>query len=220
MTDLSHDAPPEELRALRPDEAPPALPAGLRDAVAGRIAADRGPLAWLRSRPTPQRRALALGLVALSVGSGFLSLKGSPTLAVVLGAAAAGGAWLGLRPLHRPPAPAPLRWAATLGALALVVALAFGDPSAAPAPVAARLRCFVPGLSLALGVYALWRALSRHPAGFAAFAGAAAAGLASNGFLAARCGAGDWAHLLLGHASVVGVLLALAFLLERAMPPR
>ncbi|MEM1417580.1 MAG: hypothetical protein AAGH15_21970 [Myxococcota bacterium] len=214
------DGPPEDLAGFRPRDSMPSLPPGLREAAMERIAAKRGPLTWLRERPTGQRRALALALVGACVASGLLSIKGSGALAILFGAVAAGGAWLSLQPLHQPEVPRATRWLATAGAVALVVALAFLDPLAEPAPVAARLKCFVPGATIALGVYVVWRALSRRPAGFASFAGATAAGLTANGFLAARCGAGDWQHMLLGHASVLGVLLVLAFLLEKALPAR
>ena len=187
------------------------------DAILGglesQIAVDRGALAWLRSRPTPWRIAVAaIPLLAIGVMTTGHPLAYPPLLHVGISLAliAAAGLTLppSLRPAHRPP---PGRWRVALLAgatVAVPVAVAL-VPSSAAAPSHAASHggawaCFVWGCAIALGVATSWWAVDRTPGSSArrALLAAGAAGVVGNLFLHGRCGAVDAGHLLLGHASV------------------
>ncbi|HJL24495.1 MAG TPA: hypothetical protein RMH80_19805, partial [Polyangiaceae bacterium LLY-WYZ-15_(1-7)] len=162
---------------------------------------------WLRSRPTPVRRlVLALPIAGLAL---FGSLgAGSRAGALGLGLVGALLAAVSLRPIQLPAWPRAVRLALPFLALAFVAGFsAFGG--AGPTELGAHLRCFAPGMGIAAAVLGLWWACAREPLGWAGLAGASAAGVAANAFLAGRCAMGGAQHLLLGHASVLLLVLVL-----------
>ena len=178
--------------------------------------AERGPLAWLRSRPTWLRRLVALAAVLACVGTAAWSHPRPdlgevgwdalvlPTLS--LGVMLVAAVWLGLRPLYEPTL---ARWKTTaflvLCALATVVATLV--PAEEASPHGFRIwPCFGIGLLIALPVYAIMRVVDRGSR-LSAILAAGVAGLAGNIGLEARCAMDGAAHGLGGHASVLFVLL-------------
>ena len=80
------------------------------------------------------------------------------------------------------------------------------------ASVGVALHCFLPGLGVALAIVGATWIIRRDVLRFAHIAGAAGAGLAANAFLSGRCPlAPQLEHQLLGHASIVVLLLASAW---------
>ncbi|MBI4950958.1 MAG: hypothetical protein HY908_02920 [Myxococcales bacterium] len=196
------------------------------------IRAERGPLAWLRSRPTPLRItlavALAAGLVgacALFAGREDLGRLDALELGVVLGGAGVtlvAASLRLLRPLHAPPAAGWTGAALCAMGLAVPTVLALitsraGAPEDGQ-PVAAMLGAASPCLALGLlgaaPLLALTVALRRTRAdgGTVAALGGVAAGLTGYLCLHVHCGATDRAHLLLGHVAVVALAMGLGLL--------
>lgn len=217
---------------LRPAPAPEALPAS--DAVWALIAAERGPRAWLRARPTWQRRTaivLAILLGAAAVGLS-LTLRVRPDLAVypawrlagelvLLGVLATACAWSALRPVHCPP-PSRGQVLALLGlALAVPAGLALMPPAHAhPANAVGggddlfrfALGCFLNSALHAVPCAALLWALARSNTLLTATLAAAGAALAGVLAVQLHCPIEGAPHQLLGH-STVGLAAVLAVLL-------
>jgi hypothetical protein len=176
---------------------------------------ERGVRAWLRSRPTGLRVALAVGIgatpllvevaVARAEGLSAVAIGRSLLVLAALGAVLVLAAWASLRPLQRRPLPAPVSWGISLSALVMPVVAAFLSPAAVdPHPTAAAV-CFAVGALAALPVVVAFRLLDRtelrHPARLPL--AAAGAGMAANLLLHAHCPIDHPVHLLAGHATVV-----------------
>lgn len=200
--------------------------------VHGDLEAERGPLAWLRSRPTSVRLVVAVAAAALVLLFGGLVI-GRPDLAVypggrllldvVLVVGALGAAlWVGLRPLHRPASPPGL----VLGAIAVVVLAALAGPllpvahQAHPASLAGvgadfvprATACFFVGSALALPVLAVLAMLARRSRtlGLPSALAVVGAGVVGAGAVFLHCPLVGPSHLLAGHSTVVALFLAIA----------
>lgn len=209
--------------------------AALRAGLDARIAADRGLIARLRARPTPERVALVVTVTALTVAATTLAtprgdlgaLPLPPTLALmgVLGSVAAVATARLLRPLHRPPPRAASdRLLLALAALAPVAAAlwsAQGHDGAAAGEGLTFLRrcagCAAFGGALAVPVLVLATVLRRArvdgPA-VAALAGVVA-GIAATLVLHVHCPITAAAHVLVGHVALVPALALAATLWRR-----
>jgi hypothetical protein len=221
-------------------------PAGAFDelfaGVSGAVRAEHGPAAWLRSRPTETRIALALG-AALVIAVFELLFKPRVDLDVyplttLLMEIALYGLVLGLairvslRPLQRR---APAQWVRVL-----VMLLALGVPvlfaSLAPAHTAhpasiegigdqlvpRALRCFGFGAVLGGLMLVLLRALDRgaHGAVGIVIVAAPLAGLTANLALHLHCPITHPAHLFAGHATIgFALLFAYAAVAHVLAPP-
>lgn len=191
------------------------------------LRAEKGARAWLRSRPTYQRTALALTVAALAVGVAAAKPRADwasyPKLSASLwfglfSVGALGSLWLMLAPLGRPRAPVAIRTGSAIAALGLPASYALGllEPVAHAAQsehgrdlVRHAAGCFLYGSLLALPFLGLAWALERSDrlsASALLFAGAAS-GLVANLALLLRCPINDQHHLLLGHATI-GIMLA------------
>lgn len=201
----------------------------------GKIAAERGIGAWLRSRPTPVRAMLAglvLSLVVIvTMGSwlrpDFDVYPQGRMLAVLTSIAGliAVELVLVLWPLQLPAAPRWLMVAAVVGA-PLGLLFWYGAPPAhtdhprsmAPSGAAALLtgaaRCLVVGSAVAAGVYALIRGLDRGGTNRLLLM-AACAGLSANLMLQLHCPMTHPGHLVIGHLGVVAVCFGVAAWLDR-----
>jgi len=184
-------------------------------AVREEVDRERGPLSYLRSRPTWVRRALLIGVAiglptVLLVSKGVVITTAWATMAVggvlLLGALLLGGA---LRPIHRPARP-PWRDRILLGAaLALPVLVALlANPGPDPAP-SGGLACFLMGVVAGLPIAGFAWLLSRGRTATASLFGATGASLVAFVALHAICGSTHPEHLLVGHASVVWAALGL-----------
>lgn len=185
-----------------------------------------GPRAWLRSRSTLVRVALALGLLVVVVLLGAARLRPDwpdlPTAAVSawLGAFIATGLCvilLALPNLGRTKPPravqSPWLWIAFILPATYAPAAWYTlehIPFVVPGPwLVPALSCFSYGLLLSAPLLALFWALDRGAGPKSrVLAAAAATGLAANGALLLHCPSVDEAHLFVGHASI-GVALAL-----------
>ncbi len=201
------------------------------------VGRERGPVAWLRSRPTGKRTALVLVAVAVVVLF-ILAFKLRPDLAeypmlAMLVAVALEGLIIGaavrieLRPVQDAAPPAWMR--PLLGMLALAVPtlvallpLAHAGAPLAYAPpgksfVQLALGCFSFGTALAAPVLLLLWALDRqgHRARGLAVLAAATGGVVGNLVLLLHCPITDIGHMLLGHASIGFVLVLLYAVLFR-----
>ena len=207
-------------------EARAALLADLQRAVA----AERGAGAWLRSRSTTVRTALALATllaVVLATVVGWLrpDLSVYPAgrmaaIALFIAAGAALELLLALRPLSRP---ALRDWVAPLATLGALIGLAalyalpaahLAHPASLHAPGLAELasravRCLAIGVPLALSFYALLRVLDRGGAE-RALSAAAYSGLCANLALQLHCPITAPAHMLFGHFGVALVVIGVA----------
>lgn len=187
--------------------------------VEARIARERGPLAWLRSRPRPGRFALLLVVVLLEVGYFYLTGRRRdwdvyPVARMAVALAAMGSLvavalWDLLRPIYLAPR---RRWfgLALLGAGLLGPALLALLPELPT--LSTRYRgwpsdwiCLLGGLVHGLIVAAAIALVARD--GRQLLYGALAA--AVTGLLVAQveCPYNDRIHLLLGHASIVPAAL-------------
>ena len=193
------------------------------------LAAERAPLPWLRSWPTPARVATAAAvLVAIAIGTLLamprVDLEVYPILRLALELGSCGGLALGalalaLRPLDRAPV---ARWvgnAVLAAAIALPWVLAVLPPAhdlnpvsrsgVGPALVPVAKACFFAGLAAGLPLLVLLFLLDRggHRAGARALLAAAATGLAGLVALELHCPITMSPHLLLGHAPLVVALV-------------
>jgi len=233
---------PSLVRALdEPSDAAPTAPAldGMLAALEASIDRERGPAAWLRSRPTPVRLAVAAlgsGLVPLLVWLAWRRVDAAAhpgdRLALEIAAVLVPAALLlavGLWPLHRPAWP---RWveplALGLAVLALLLGPALGpahhDHPASLGGTGAQLvpratACLITGTVLALPVLA-WLFAPRR-GGERAWLLGGLAGLLGALSIFLHCPIVAPVHLLLGHVTVLvpGLLLG-AVLLRRAPAPR
>lgn len=226
-------ASPARATARRDDKELATLFAGVERVVA----AEHGPAAWMRARPTGFRVALGLGAVVLLVLAVLaivprmdLGTYPPERLASALLALSIALVMLlfgTLRPLHRPAPPRWTTWVALAASIGVPIALALfergvvpGTPpqiaAAATSPLMA-LRCFAFGALVAVPVLLLWRALDRAPKGTAdrLLLGAGGAGIAANLALQAHCAIAHPLHLLAGHATVVLAYLAGAAITAR-----
>jgi hypothetical protein len=200
----------------------------LERAVRADLERERGAVAWLRSRSTPVRVALAVGFGVLVGALTVLlaarhDLHAMPPARLALsvawfGIASGTCAWLALRPLFLAP---PSR-----GLVAAVAAFAFAGPVVtallpelpttayhhAYRAGLAGMACFSIGAAVSALALLFARALDRggSRAGGQLVLAAAAAGLVGNLALVLHCPLNHPGHLLLGHATVpLAVLLAL-----------
>lgn len=190
------------------------------------VAAERGPLAGLRSLPTWLRRAIVIAL-AVVLCAGLWAMKFSaPSEALdrgfkaanvlLLGALAALAIWNALRPLHQPAIAKRTVWVVAILALAVPLGLALMPYTDAGAPKAAS-HCFTFGSVIGFPVVLLALAMHRAPWTVALAAPllliALGAGMIGNLALAGACSDNATQHLVLGHASIMlafgGVALAL-----------
>jgi hypothetical protein len=200
----------------------------LEAAVMGRIAAERGPVARLRSLSRPARFGLLVAVVAVcaAVFALFLlrrDLDGYPPARMAVAVGGYGGlllaaAWLALRPLYLPDRPGARRVLLVLGlALPFVLALLPELPTARAATAALHARwatfCFLDGALVAAAILVLGRVLDRGGPG--ASLAALAAGLAGALMLHIHCPLNYPLHLLVGHAMVPVAALAAGALLSR-----
>jgi hypothetical protein len=193
------------------------------------LGAETGTRAWLRSRPTRTRTALALAGVLAVAALGLRHLRPNWGLlsTPVLGAwlfAFFGVAALAVRVALPVLDRATPRKRATLAAafgLPLVYGVASapsfgGRPFVATPFFASALSCFLYGTLLSLPLVALVWLLDRGAGPRArVFAGSAACGLAANAALLLHCPATDPAHLLAGHGAIGFFLAFVAWLFVR-----
>ena len=201
----------------------------------GKLAAERGPRAWLRSRPTPVRALLAglalsllvMATMALWLRPDFEVYPQGRMLAVLISIAGliVVELVLVLWPLQLPAAPRWLMIAAVVGA-PIGLLFWYGAPPAhtdhprsiAPtAPLvmlAGAMRCVIVGSAVAGAIYALVRSLDRGGADRTLLM-AACAGLAGNLMLQLHCPVTAPAHLVIGHLGVVVLCFGFAAWLER-----
>jgi hypothetical protein len=198
----------------RAPSAPSEDMAALYEELRARVQADRGPLAWLRSLPTPWRIGIVVGVVAVlaavQVGLSGAWSAGAPWWARTAVPAAALLLLLGvatahtLRPLHRPAPPVwhGLAWVTAAAVAPVAVAAGTyteGLVNAAP--------CLGFGLLMSLPVLGTWWAVERGASGVGrVLLLAAAAGLGGNVLLQFHCANTAPGHLLVGHGGIVWVL--------------
>lgn len=209
-----------------------ALQAGL----SARLAGERGPLGWLRSRPAWQRALLLLAITP-ACPAAIALLKGFPLRADLphhwlprfvleaglLGLVLLTAVWTALRPVHRPA----LRPGAALAAVLLATLLAAGL-ALLPAAHSHGIdepagTCLVYGLQFGLPLAICALLLSRLVTWPVVALAGLAAGVLGDLVLHLLCPDPRPLHLLLGHASVVatwaGVVLLLGLLRQlRARP--
>jgi hypothetical protein len=225
---VSDDAFERELgRRLREGDAPAPALTGLFGEIERELAQEHGLRAWLRSRPTPVRVALALGaLLVPAAVAGAFALRPDAALypparmlavAVFLAASLVALARIGLRPLQRPALPdAAALGAVAASALGLLALYALPDahaahPASLQAPgVAALLArawpCLWIGSAAGALVLCVLLAIDRGGARRALLL-AAAAGLCANLALQLHCPNTARAHLVLAHFGVLALLL-------------
>lgn len=209
---------------------------GLFGELQQQLEAERGVRAWLRSRSTPTRLAIAgsalLG-VAVIVVTGWLRpdhgvypLMRMLGVLLVISALITVDLLLALWPLQRAALPRWLHVAGTFGAL-LGLAAIYALPAAHeahPASVQApgiaalmkgALRCLGVGMVLAVAVYGFLRALDRGGADRALLAGACS-GFAANLALQLHCPITLPTHMLVGHLGVAVLFVGGLALYARA----
>jgi hypothetical protein len=208
---------------------------GLHAELQAKLAEERGPAAWLRSRSTPVRGVLGGAAVALVVVA-TMAIWLRPDFEVypagrmlALLALLAGliivHLILVLWPLQLPAAP---RWlsraaviAAPLGLLVLYALPAAHNvhprslhPEGLWPMFQAALWCLLIGTAVAGGLYVVLRSLDRGGTQRLLLM-AACAGLAANLMLQLHCPKTAPMHLLIGHLGVVGICFAAVWLLTR-----
>jgi hypothetical protein len=199
-------------------------------AVDGRLASERGVLAWIRSRPTSVLRTVTLlSAIPLAVylytTYGFrqdrefwpVSRLCAIELAFALGAL--GLIWVATRPFHRRQlSPSALRSFAAIGVFLAFAIAALPlphavDPHTLPGdPVPATWYCYVWGLSMGSPVLVVALLLCREASLARALALATAAGLISNLEIQLECPATARGHMLASHATVSLTFVALVIL--------
>ncbi|MGF1464590.1 MAG: hypothetical protein ACFCGT_00520 [Sandaracinaceae bacterium] len=168
---------------------------------------ERGPAAWLRSRPTPQRLALWLlsaavvSLVLQRMAGGAGAEPARLLSLVTLGATTAIAMGVALWPLprHRPSGRARLLLVVGVAAAALAALVLAGDGTLGPV---GPLRCVRVGAVAALPVFGVGLLLDRQPSRgllLSALAAALAGALAVQGV----CGASGLTHLVVSHFGAV-----------------
>lgn len=195
---------------------------------------ERGPRAWLASRPTSQRIALVTTAVLLVAIANLARLRADYAvyplgrlgleLLALFGLAVA-AQWQWLRPLYRPAVPLAVRWASLAAAVALPAVLAALPMAHANHPaslggadvIKPAMACLVYGTLLSAPVAVLAFALGRaqRPSlamGMLVIVGSALAGVLA---LQIHCPITERVHLLAGHATVP-LLLGLLYLAARA----
>ena len=196
------------------DSLDPALLADLRKGTRSAMQAeDARPLGKVRAMSTTWRVGLSFVVLAALSAFALVGASANRPAVVAFGVLAAGSFWLALRPMHKAPAPPFVVYGLPALATVLTLVVGFMAPSSAATPLPQHLGCFAPGLGVGLVLLGLLRMLSRGPLGFVPFAAAAGAGLTANAFLSGRCHVDPTiGHLLLGHGSVLFVLLLAAAL--------
>jgi flagellar biosynthesis protein FliQ len=198
----------------------------LRDRVEADVARERGPVALLRALPRLWRFALfalivgvIVALVRMWVPRADLALVPAPRLwaiVAIYGLVAAAAAWHALRPIWLPRAsPWITRAIVAVALLAPFATALLPELTTHHAPAASS--CFLNGGLLGLSVLLFARALDRggHRGTDEALLGAAGAGLAGVMTLHMECPINFTHHLLVAHAPVPVVLLAIYGLLRR-----
>ncbi len=218
------------------DDGAPADMGALFEQVSAAIARERGPVAWLRSRPSRERMILsaawAFGLIALVAALmprthfAKVPVERAALVLASLAVLLALSIRFELRPLQLPPPSPRTKAGLFVGGLLLPIAFAF-----LPVPESlaftrytqitdqqATIGCFiigcVTGALFVAGLSALDRGKlrSRRAALFAGVMG----GVAGNLALELHCPITSPAHLLLGHATVGFALLFACALLPRS----
>jgi hypothetical protein len=212
---------------------PPALPVSF-DAIAAAISRERGPVAWLRSRPAATRFVLAVlvaattAIAVLAAGHGprrDLSLYPLPRLVLalgLLGGVSLGSIWLVFRPLQLAPLTRASVFVLIAGfavrlALALLPRTHPADPDALAVHGPNALECFTSGAVMGLPLVAFALAASRMPTLTTRLLAASAAGLLGNLVLELGCPSTDPTHLLEGHAPIVPALVSLAYVISKGV---
>ena len=203
---------------------------GMFRSLRGQIEAERGVLAWFRSRPTGARRLLltaaSFPIAALLLWRGGLrsdfgvypQLRMAAILVALLGTAF----WLlvtATRPLHRPQPSSLASIVWSLLGVGVGFAIALLPVAHEPTPGApGTLQCYLAGLVIGLPLLLGAILLRRHASLGAALLFSACAGLTSNLVIQLSCSAVDHTHLVLGHATVgltyTGFALGLTALLR------
>jgi hypothetical protein len=203
-------------------------------ALEERLSLEQGPVAWLRALGSSTRLVLALSGV-LALGLAQLLFNRRPDLELYPLARAAlelfgYGLLLSLlvyevvRPLQRPALAEGKRLGLLLVALLLPVAFALLPPAHAStaeqgaALIVGAASCFGYGLGLAVPFLGLLYALDRGAhRSVVLLSAAAAGGLSAAMVLHLHCPVTERLHLLLGHASIVAVLVTAYALYRRSV---
>lgn len=184
--------------------------ASMRVSTRRHIDDNKGVLSKIREKPTSLRRMAVLLILGLVGASAVVGGFGDRWVIAAFLVIAGGSFWLALKPIHEAPTPRWVAWALPTIALATAVVVASLAPRG-EMPFAHHVKCFIPGMAIALVLLGTARLFRREPLGFVSFAGAVGAGLGANAFLAGRCALEPtMGHLLIGHGSVLIVALALA----------
>ena len=182
--------------------------------VQEKIARDRGPRAWLSSRPTWARVATLLGVGSAVLAIGLL-LSASVSATAALSVAALAvimtlTATAALRPLHRPAWSARTRVA--VGAVLAASAIgAIAYASDGTLGELAHGACAAVAIAAGLPVFLTALLLDRRPPRGAVF-GALGAGVTGAAVTQLMCPASGLGHLLLEHAAAIVALTALGAL--------
>jgi hypothetical protein len=210
-----------------------AFPAELLSAVESAVQDETGFVAWLRALPTPARLLTGLGAaVIFAIGMASVRPRWSfgpmpiERVALVLGVLSVLTALLlrfALWPLQVATPSSRTMRGSLVAAVLLPIYFALTPPNPeavgldAPGMAAATLGCFLfgalPGVLLVLTLRALDR--NAHRALDVALLAAACGGVAGNAALELHCPSVAPLHLLLGHATVGVVLVAVYFVWNR-----
>lgn len=225
---LAHHA--ELGRSLAAEAALPlAFPDNLFDALDAQVAKETGPRAWLRSRPSKLRFALALASVVLVVLLGGVHMHRidlptypGPRLFLLLLLYALGIALAFGKELFesvRKASFADYGWLLVAGlGVPFLVALVPPTPSSRLFGPEGALGCFSFGVLLTLPTAALLWAFDRDDrlSTRTVCLSAAALGLSASTILELHCPSGNFSHVILGHASI-GIAWLSAWSLTRML---